>query len=59
VWGRFQHARRLKEKAAEIERVVKTVPGTQHSPGNSVSVVISRAKDEEWTHIDWECYEAD
>jgi hypothetical protein len=32
---------------------------TRNSPGKSVSVVITRAKDEEWTHIDWVCYETD
>jgi hypothetical protein len=32
---------------------------TRNSPGKSVSVVISRAEDEDWTHIDWVCYETD
>jgi hypothetical protein len=32
---------------------------TRNSPGKSVSVVITWAEDEEWTHIDWVCYETD
>jgi hypothetical protein len=28
---------------------------TRVSPGKSISVVITRSKDEEWTHIDWVC----
>jgi hypothetical protein len=32
---------------------------TRNSPGKSISVVITRAEDGEWTYIDWVYYETD
>ena len=32
---------------------------TRNSPGKSISVVITRAEDQEWTYIDWVCHETE